>query len=221
MKIYARQVNPENQESPLTYYGIEEFYPWVAIRGNNQLRGYVPERMEKIIKNWSYLLDDGGNFLDGYDIGVSSLTELIDEYIPKNNGEKYSTKQVATIKKWIYGYKNDNEAIAQVLTWVTGKKYDYEIITGVVQGDWQYCFYPSEEEKNIRYVEADYFNTGTEWHVWLEEEDKDIESTSFYGYEWQDEEIKKEIARAFEGKAEDVTLYIYDGYTTTPKYREV
>lgn len=111
--------------------------------------------------------------------------------------------------------------MVQLLTWGTGKEYDCSSIRGVSQGDWQYCFYPVSEEKNVRYVEADYFNTGTEWMVWKGEEDDDSDSVGFYGYEWQDEKVKKEIAEAFDGEAENVTLFVYDGYTTTPKYKVV
>mgnify|MGYP003291138551 CR=1 FL=1 len=114
---------------------------------------------------------------------------------------------------------NEEKIILTCLKVITGHQYKATGIRGYCQSD--YCdVYCLEEttQKELDFVEAVYFGTGSEYEVHdsdtpVESED-DIEGYSMLITDWREEDIKKEIASCFkDAKPEDVVLYrIKDSY---------
>lgn len=167
MKIYAKQIPPEYQESPFFYVGWETMYPEIYIHGNRQYKSYT---------------DDVFN----------AIAERFEE-----------------------------SKICRALSRVTGKRYKSRTIRGTCQGDWQNVYFPDYyTDIIIKTLEIEYFNTGSEWMIWTDDETEE-EAYSLYCYEWSDDEIKAEIAANTGGTPENVTLYKFAGYTKTAFYTEV
>ena len=121
----------------------------------------------------------------------------------------------------------------RALELMTGKPFGWKYITGCSQGDWQYVIYPHEEvsEKAIKALEAQYFNTGTEWIVHDDISDEDLGEDSFpsgfsggystYCHAWDDEGIRKELASHAGCDPTDVVMHKFEGYKQTPIYKLV
>jgi hypothetical protein len=161
MKIYAKQVPPEYQESYFEY----ECWPGIIFHGNR-------------------------------------------------NFESISTPEFRTI----YDRFDGEKRILRALHLVTGKRYDVRTIRGCCQSDWQTIYYPVEEYTRaaLDILEADYFNTGTEWIVNVDGCDVGV-----YTYSWNNDGIRAEIAAAVGAAPDDVVLQVFDGWTKTAKYQEV
>jgi hypothetical protein len=161
MKIYAKQVPPEYQES---YFEIES-WPGVIIHGNRHFNDYTTPEYDAIYNRF--------------------------------DGEK---------------------RILRALHIVTGKRYDVRTIRGCCQGDWQNVYYPVDEytPAALDILEADYFNTGTEWIVTVDGCDVGV-----YTYSWKDDDTRAEIAAAVGADPGDVILYTFAGWSKTPEYMEV
>lgn len=46
--LYAWQVAPEEQESPMYWDGVGEQYPEVAVTGNRDYKGYIPAKLQEL-----------------------------------------------------------------------------------------------------------------------------------------------------------------------------
>lgn len=158
MKIYAKQVPPEYQES---FFEIEN-WPGVIIHGNRHFINYTTPEFNAI-----------------YD---------------RFDGEK---------------------RILRALHIVTGKRHDVRTIRGCCQGDWQNVYFPIDDYTRdaLDILEADYFNTGSEWIV--------NEDFSVYVYSWNDDGIRDEIASAAGCNRDNVILQVFSGWRRTPEYMEV
>ena len=194
MKIKAYQVAPEYQESPL--YLFDEVPEGLEIYGN---RNYI-RRTSATFDEVLYCLEYGdfGDFeFTGYK--AERLEELCNKY---------------------YTQGANNEAIiAEALSIVTGQKWEYRQISGSCQSDWNYIYYRPEEwpEEALKYFEIEYFNTGDEWRIEDEEGD---DLGNIYTHECDDDGKKIEIAECIGADPEEVTLYLFDGWTKTAKYKE-
>lgn len=194
MKIKAYQIAPECQESPL--YMFDEMPEGLEICGNRDYKRHTSETFDKILECLEY-----GDFSD------FEFTEYKAEHL-EELCNKYGTRGA------------DNEAIiAEALSIVTGQKWEHKQISGDCQSDWNYIYYQPEEwtAKALEYFEIEYFNTGEEWR--LEDEEGD-DFGSIYTHEWNDDEKKREIAESVGVNPDDVTLYLFDGWTKTAKYKE-
>ena len=231
MKIYAKQVAPECQESPLFF---DDFFPDnIAVYGNRDYKERCPElfKIVKAVLNDGELAEVLTNLKDSE--WYKNATEAIADYLPPDR-EKYSTKDIHELKRLIVEFaecsrSEENSILCTVLSIVTGETWDYKQICGCCQGDWNNIFYPVDKWsiEALNAFEIEYFNTGTEWIVDDGEFDPESDSPlningcSIYCTEWDDEGIKREIADAFGGSPEDVILYAFDGWSRTPQYREV
>lgn len=229
MKIYAKQVPPEYQESPMF---LEECFPDnIAVCGNRDFDSHAPEvfDMVKTVLEVGELADILGN-ANVWRLWYKNISEAIAEYLPPLKG-KYSTNTIHALKNLIIEYSTcsssaKDENLCKVLSIVTGKKWVYGTIQGCCQSDWQKIYYSVDEwnEETLARFEIEYFNTGTEWIIHDEETEpespEDISGFSRYCTSWNDEGIKQEIAEASGGKIEDIILYAFDGYTQTAKYKE-
>ena len=233
MKIYAKQVAPEYQESPLLL--SDEFPDNIAVFGNCGFNEHKPEYFQRV-----YEALENGELAEAledietegyYSTWYESPEQAIKELLPAKNKE-YSTEDIRSLEKLIPEYLNasrQNSILCKVLFIVTGKEWDYRQINGYCQSDWNYFFYTIDEwdKEAISAFEVEYFNTGTEWIIDDGEFDpendspEDISGFSMYCTSWNDEGIKQEIAEASGGKIEDIILYAFDGYTQTAKYKEV
>ncbi len=228
--IYAKQVAPEYQESPLMIF--DEWPNDLAVCGNRDYMEHCPEVFERVYNvlytgELAEILENRNGWKDWY----KNITEAITEYLPPEKA-KYSTKDIGVLKKLVLQYaecssREEDSILCAVLSVVTGEKWDCQIIRGCSQSDWNYIYYSVEHwsREAINAFEMEYFNTGSEWIVHAEdstpEEPEDISGYSIYCYSWNDEGIAKEIANSAGGKPEDVILWAFDGYTKAPAYRKV
>lgn len=229
MKIYAKQVAPEYQESPLF---LDECFPDnIALCGNRNFNKHTPEIFDTVVNvleagELADILENVNEWRQWY----KNATEAITEYLPPRKG-KYSTNAIHALKSLVSEYSTcsgsaEDEILCKVLSIVTGEKWACGTLRGCSQSEWQAIFYPVDKwsEEALNAFETEYFNNGTEWIVHDEEADpegpEDVRGYSIYCTSWNDEDIRKEIAEASGGNVEDVILYAFDGYTQTAKYKE-
>ena len=226
MKIYARQVAPEYQESPISYLG-DEMYRDVIFVGNRNCGSRNEE-----------LYDDVVNYFDaiGYCIDNHIDDDDEKEYCcfpsPLYKGEHTSdeiSQWVGLLYQWLEPDKKvpyfTEEVICKAIALLTGQEYNHKIIQGCSQSCWQDIYFPSAEysDEAIKRLEADYFNLGTEWIIHDDdcepESPDDIDGYSQYCYSWDDEGIKGEIIGGIcNHRVTEVVLYKHDGYTKSSKY---
>lgn len=231
MKVYAKQVPPEYQESPL-FLGDDLFPDDIAVCGNRDYTEHCPEVFERVYTVLSAgelaeVLEDRNGWKDWY----KNITEAITEYLPPEKA-KYSTKDIGKLKKLVLQYaecssREEDSILCAVLSVVTGQEWSCKIIRGCCQSDWNYIYYPvaNWSREDLSTFETEYFNTGTEWIVHdgdsLPESPEDINGYSIYCHSWNKDSIAKEIADSAGGRPEDVKLWAFDGYRQSPKYKEV
>lgn len=195
MKIKAYQVAPEYQEAPL--WQFDTMPEGVEICGNTDYKRHTSATFDKVLECLEY-----GDFSDFEFTGYKAkrMEELCN---------KCGTRGA-----------DDEGIIAEALSIVTGQKWKYKQISGCCQSDWNYIYYRPDEwtAKALEYFEIEYFNTGNEW--WIEDEEGD-DMGSVYTHEWNDDENKREIAEQIGVNPGEVTLYLFDGWIKTAKYREV
>lgn len=233
MEIYAKQIAPEYQESSIFF---DECFPDnIAVCGNRDFNSHTPELFDKVytvlsVGELAKVLEYPKEWADWY----KNATEAITEYLPPENGNRYSTNAIHALRCLVLDYSccacsQENEILCKVLSIVDGREWDWKTIRGSCQGDWQEVFYPVEEwsKEDLRQFETEYFNEGTEWIVddgeFNPETDSplNINGYSIYCTSWNEDGIKQEIADAEGTSPENVVLYAFDGYTKTPQYREV
>ena len=225
-KIYARQISPEYQESPLMMGG--EFWPDdIIVTGNRDYRTHATPAYTALIGNIDSAADDLKDI--GYRVGwYANATEYIDDVFAPYHKAGYNTKEIARWKliaaEWFDANRDEeSQLICQALYLMTGTAYEYNTIRGCCQGDWQEMYSPVHFNPDfVRNFEAEYFNTGTEWIVHdgdeAPESPDDISGYSMYCYSYNPAE---EIARESGVDVADVVLYEFDGYTRTAQYKEV
>jgi hypothetical protein len=216
MKIYAKQVPPEYQESPLF---MGEWPENVFVFGNRNYTAHA-ERLEDI----KQALEDIYDICNGW----SCYNKLSDVIPARDDGREYTRAERLTLARLAqnyqeYSYNSDDEnaVLCDVLELITGQKYEYATIRGCCQGDWQEIIYPAEYGDAWLYnFETEYFNTGAEWRI-SENDPESDDNYYFYTHEWRDDDIKEEIAIAAGVDPGDVILYMFTGWSRSPEYMEV
>lgn len=232
MKIYAKQISPECQGSPL-FLGDEFFPDNIAVFGNRDYIEHCPDYINTVweVLRQGELADVLENVKERAD-WYKNATEAITDYLPPEHGKRYSTNAIHALKNYVIDFSScpisrEYEILCNVLSIVTGKKWDYQTIRGCNQSDWNYIFYPVDEwtKDKIEVFETEYFNTGTEWIVHDESTDpespEEISGFSIYCVSCNKEGIKNEIAEAVDGDPADVILYAFDGWRRTAQYTEI
>lgn len=221
MKIYARQIAPEYQESPL--YTFDEWPENVFVFGNRHLQQHTG-RLEDI----KQALEDISDVCNGW----SCYSKLIDVIPARDDGREYTRPErleLARLAKNYTEYSNcsddENAILCDVLELITGQKYEYTEIRGCCQRDWQNIIYPAEYGREwLEQFETEYFNTGSEWIIHDDETPpecpEDIYGYSIYCCSWNTDGIKKEISDAAGGNPDDVILYEFTGYARIACYSE-
>lgn len=193
MKIKAYQVAPEYQEG----HTLEDMCDdTIIIAGNDRMNGHKPGAYETVYG----ALYNGENPCKEDEENFAAWEKLIND----------STEQIIS----------DEKAICEGLKLITGEGWAYKELRGCSQGDWNGCYYIVSvwTAEALNALEMEYFNMGTEWT--LKDEDGE-EWWNVYTHYWTDEENRAEIAKVIGVESEDVTLYLFDGWTKTAKYKEV
>jgi hypothetical protein len=222
MKLYAKQIAPEYQESPLF---IDECFPDnIILCGNRDYEAHTTEEYDRIEQCFDELCEEYENIKEGSSSYYKNITELLKDYFPG----VYSTKKVHFFKTILekYGtrYYYEGDYIIDMLELITGKEWRKRTIRGCCQSDWQEIIYPWKEWTNeaISEFETMYFNMGSEWIIHDSEEEpkspEDISGYSIYCTSWDDEGIKRELVEAAGYEPEEIVLYEFSGYTKSPVY---
>lgn len=230
--IYAMQINPEYQESPLSMdnFDIESVYPGIAVFGNRDYKDHIPENIERVMDvlndgELADILDSFNRRLKDYNTEVyKNVSEAIADFLQPEHKARYSTREIHDLNNLVCSYgvysPGEDAILLSVLNIVTGKKYQLSTIRGCCQSEWQSVLYPSDvySDETIEYLEKDYFNTGSEWIIHDEESipesAEDISGYSVYCYSWNLDGIADEIMNAVGADdSYDIVLYGYeDGY---------
>lgn len=220
-KITAYQIAPEYQTSPLEYSDAPEN---VYIFGNNHMNGIRADEIDEIRNALEGIAEKYEDIIDGklHDINMHAV---IWYHLPKTSGEGYTRSERLKMIDIANAYVNETHttttgalnAVCNALEILHGMPFDWHEIHGCCQGDWQYMICPDEYGREYRdEIETEYFNTGDEWKI-----DDDSDTFTVYTHSWRDDEKRQEIADAVGVSPDMVTLYAFDGYTRTPKYKEV
>lgn len=231
MKIYAKQVPPEYQESPL--HTFDEYPEDIILDGNRHYKSHTTPLYDRILASY----DDAAEYLDelkiyGKRATYRNVTEIINDYFPayENREKPYSTKDIHNIRRALelYGSRDyyEGEYIIAMLNAITGRVWRSGTIRGCCQGDWQDIIYLAESwsAAALDAFETEYFNTGTEWIVHDDENapetPDDISGFSVYCTGWRKDDIRAEIADAAGGNADDVVLYEFTGWSRSAVWEE-
>ena len=230
--IYAKQIRPEHQESPFFMHDPADIYPGVIFKGNRLFNSHTTPEYDAVFNGLDALtetLDMDGLFIPG--MWYENFTEAVTAIMPPPvHKPRYSTRDIKTWRTlasdW-YNTNDQNEILVSALQLVTGKEHVTHTIRGCVQSDWQEIIFPAAEYDRaaLRILEADYFNTGTEWIIHDEsstpETPEDISGYSIYCYGWNMDQIRAEIAAVTGCETDSVILYEYAGSISIPKYNKV
>lgn len=245
MIVLAKQVDPEIQESPLFDDDKYVFAETIAIFGNPNFETRIPETVNKVLEvleegECAELLCDEAARKTFY----KNRTEVLEYFLPKENGKKYSTVEVNRLIKLFdeysqsFGQSRYVDICCKILTTMTGYLWDSRTIRGSCQSDWNIVVYRADlwSLESLDNLEIEYFNEGTVWLIdatsFFDASIDDVDSGKidvedsvcecvYYSTRRDEEEIKREIARDFGVDPSEVLLFAFDGYTKTPKYRRV
>lgn len=233
MKIYAKQVPPEYQESPL-FLG-DEFWPDnIILDGNRDYNAHTTPLYDRIVSAY----EDAAREIENIDLkngyaAYNNATEAINDYFPplEYRGKPYNTRDIHRIREALrlYGTRKhyNGEYILEMLEAITAETWHTGTIRGCCQGDWQTIYYPVKawSTEAITIFETEYFNTGSEWIIHDENTDpdgpEDITGFSVYCHGWNTEDIKREIIDAYGATDAEVILYKHTGYTKLSKWEAV
>lgn len=112
------------------------------------------------------------------------------------------------------------EEIREILTNNTGKRYQYRTIRGYYQGDWNYLFYPDDNDfieqitdTIIKQIETEYFNTGSEWDI------TDTETGDSYTiYIHDGDPSEKMIAKYVDCIPQELEIHHFTGWKRIANY---
>ena len=223
MKIYAKQIPPEHQESPLFQGDWPES---VFVFGNRSFNDHSG-RLEDIRRGLENIADSCDDMRSGCGwYAGESLEALLQDYLPRE--KPYTRAERLRLRDLAMEFCDfrENETLCNVLEIVTGTAWGWATIRGCCQGDWQEIIYPAEYGREwLEMFEAEYFNTGTEWIVHdgnaAPEGPEDIDGFAMYCHGWNENQIKAEIAAEMGGDPGNVILYQFNGWARSAVYAEV
>lgn len=231
-KIYARQIPPEYQESPLFFRWDEETHPGLVVTGNRDYNSHTVPVWDKWAENWEEAADELDKLKDrGGNPWYKNATEAIMDLLPPEHKERYTTQEIHRWKSILADMQTcrsseEYRPALAALELMTGHKWDTCTIRGSSQGYWQNVYYDTTlwSREALNNLEIEYFNEGAEWIVHDEEEPpecpEDVQGYSVYTHAWNDDGIRREIADAAGGDPKDVILYTFTGWTRSACYEE-
>ena len=227
MTIYAKQVPPEYQESPLFWdaSGLEG----VEIFGNKSYKRYTSKLFDALPDMLDELCDAWEDITSGAPAYYNSWIDALKDIAPPEGRPEYTREERK--KAWpalLADWENENgRVLCRALELITGRAWDSCTLRGCCQSDWQECVFCVDlwNGDALERLEAEFFNTGTEWiiHDGNDGPDgpDDIDGYSVYCIAWNDDGIRKEIADAAGGSPEEVKLYKFSGFQRIATYTEV
>lgn len=222
MKIYAYQVAPEYQKSPLYTEDIPEN---VYIFGNKRFTGRGADDIKNIINSMYDAADELKALMRARSY-YNSFIEIIADMLPAPTHKNEYTRAErlqwrALLLHFDAGAVTENDAITKALELITGREYAAAQICGCCQGDWNNIIYPSEYGPEwLKDFEIEYFNMGDEWRIHEDSPDSNY-MYYFYTHAWNEDGQRAEIAIAAGVDPADVVLYVFDGYERNAIYKEV
>ena len=214
MNYIAYQIDPEHQESPLFY--DDDLPVDVSIFGNRDYRKHFSSEIEPIMQS---LLDSVLIYELEEAEGIEAERDVLHDYFGSNI-LKLDDDKIRLLSNLIL--EDDDKFYASIFTLLTGRKYSRRMITGSFQSEWNYLYFPNDTYKwnQIDWVEIEYFNTGSEWNVYSGELADDYEFTIYCHSNFYND-IRFEIAQNLFVPPSQVNLKAFDGYTRSPKYKEI
>lgn len=228
IKVYARQVPPEYQESPLFYSDWDEN---VFVFGNRDYKqraetlDNIRQALEEIADEWENINNHGHGYYNSWIDALNDLFPARDDGREYNRAERLELAKLAAQYEWASS-DTENNILCRVLELITGRAWECATIRGYCQGDWQEIIYPATYGRDwLEAFETEYFNTGTEWTIHDDEtppeSPESITGYNAYCLGWNDEKIRAEIAEYANVSPDDVVLYEFTGWTRAAAYREV
>lgn len=220
MTIYAKQVPPEYQDSNFDIANYEN----IILTGNRHYQEYWPDWAENLLErmteaiNALYYIQNGRGYYDNWE-------EVLNDLLPPQDRGEYTR---AERKQWVSILEkfsertsnNENARLCSALSLMSGKAWDWCDLHGCSQGEWIECFYIEDQysREYLEVLEAEYFNTGTEWHI-----TEDGDDIGYYQYctGWNDDMIRNEIAETTGANPSDIILLKFTGWTRFASYEEV
>lgn len=234
-KIIAEQVPPEYQESNWWMYkeNFEETegvnYRFI-IHGNNEYRSYTSDTFDYIEKNIDEWFDDWydmhhpENSWRDEPLEMVSIAEFLRwQKIERDDDKEWTDEQ---LQEWESVFNTENyyyseDVRCRLLSLIEGGNWEYTELHGYVQGEWQGFYYDSDSvnREELRRIESDYFNLGTEWHCRVEGDEEGL-AIRVYCYEWDDDKIREEIAEQMWAREseDEVELHKFTGWSRTANY---
>ena len=226
IKIEVKQVPPEAQES---YWMIEGEPDNMVLFGNRDYSehwgkwGDISRDYENCIDSFSESFTSKGEPIEG---GFFTSLEELTEYFLSPYGYKHKPEDEEIWLKLFLDPDCYNKElwVPVVLNLIERKPYRFSVLRGDCQSDWQYIVFSPDDypsENAIREMEAEYFNTGSEWHVELIEDEQLLDSFNFYSEKYLD--TKEEILKAVRKQIGNIANATYEinvctGHRTEPVF---
>ena len=207
---YAKQRNPEFQEDDLffNYKGElrlnDDYYvDNVIIDGNRDYRSLTTEAYEKVKRISSELWYDWEYYRS---CGFGSRKEMIEYYFSREDGKKYSGREIGVWINLLNNWEEDEYHITTALYLITRKKWREISLRGYCQSEWQEG-YASEElsDASVEHIELCYFNKGMEFLVYESKEDFDNDGDCYSMYVSDLQDLRDRLG-------DEVTVFEFTGY---------
>ncbi len=189
--IYAKKIKAEYTISPFDTY--EEAFS-CAIDGNKDFHSWTSFEYNNIKE----VLDDGSifEFLENTK-DIEEIKSYFDDQFSILHDLKEDEAWTLRQKIIDYGSHSYNLTLCEILTIITGSQWGWRIIRGSVQREWNNFYYDTSiwSDEDIRRLEIEYFNLGTEYECSYHEDMRNSDWIYCHGTNW--EEDKKEILENF------------------------
>lgn len=231
MEYFAKQIAPEFQQDDLFYnwkdnngryhVGINDDYiaESIIIDGNRDFYSFTNKAYDKLkqLNNLWYEWECVRNKNKSYS-SFDNPTEFIEYYVNRDDGKKYSKKDIHTWILILDNWDDNEEDFVRGLKLITRKNWRPFTIRGCMQSEWQEGYACEDlSDKDIEYVEMCYFNTGSEYIVFENKEDFDNDENgcSYYVDSYKSKEALEDRLQGI------VHVFEFDGYIKTPQYKEI
>ena len=229
--LYAKQVCPEYQEDDLFYFykdkntdryelGMNDDYyvDNLILDGNRDFCGITTNAYNKLKKLSDLWLEwESAKERSAYKSysSFANATEFIEWYVPRDNGKKYSKKDIHAWIELIDNWNESEEDFEKGLFLITGKVWRSITIRGCSQNEWQEGFASEElSSASVNHIEMCYFNNGMEFIVYESKEDFDNEENGYSIYVEDIQDLRDRVG-------ESIVVFEFDGYVKTATYKEV
>ena len=226
MRIYAKQVPPDIQES---HFNINLYPGEVTITGNSNFNEYK----SNLYKHVEEHLEDAYREFDEFEGGKrepddTHLDDLVQTHfgvLPKSVDERLQWRKLLSCRILTSIFATPPKQIAKIMSLVSGKPYDVHDIHGCRQSDWNYVICPNEMTVGtpsvLEMIESEYFNTGSEWMAYESEDTFKSEDCGIAIYVLNMQDPRKVIADFFWVMPAEVEMYAFDRYEKIPKCRRM